>query len=136
MEARTEELTEPVTEGLDELLESVASAFVSSRFKSLAANRSSFLTSCRNPSVIADRIANDLPIEVSRSKNCLNFATQRNDRRSCSATFPDRSVHKCSVFDAAAHASLSLSPWNSAGEQKPHCGVKEKKQRRGLHIMC
>jgi Lon protease-like protein len=73
MEARTEELTEPVTEGLDELLESVASAFVSSRFKSLAANRSSFLTSCRNPSVVADRIANDLPIEVSQKQELLEL---------------------------------------------------------------
>jgi Lon protease-like protein len=73
MEARTEELTEPVTEGLDKLLESVASAFVSSRFKSLTVNRSSFLASCRNPSVIADRIANDLPIEVSQKQELLEL---------------------------------------------------------------
>jgi ATP-dependent Lon protease len=73
MEARTEELTEPVTEGLDELLESVASALVSGRFKSLAAKRSSFLTSCLNPSVVADRIASDLPIEISQKQELLEL---------------------------------------------------------------
>jgi ATP-dependent Lon protease len=73
MEARTEELTEPVTEGLDKLLESVASAFVSSRFRSLAANRSMFLNSLRNPSVIADRIASDLSIEVFQKQELLEL---------------------------------------------------------------
>jgi ATP-dependent protease La (LON) substrate-binding domain/Bacterial RNA polymerase, alpha chain C terminal domain len=44
MEAKTEALTEPAVRGLDKLLESVASAFVSSRHKSLAANRSTLRT--------------------------------------------------------------------------------------------
>jgi Lon protease-like protein len=73
MEARAEELKEPAAEGLDKLLESLASAFVSSRFKSLAANRSTFLNSLRNPSVIADRIASDLPIEVSQKQELLEL---------------------------------------------------------------
>jgi Lon protease-like protein len=73
MQARAEELKEPATEGLDQLLESVASAFVSSRFKSLAANRSIFLNSLRDPSVIADRMASDLPIEVSQKQELLEL---------------------------------------------------------------
>jgi Lon protease-like protein len=73
MTARAEELKEPATESLDKLLESVASAFVSSHFKSLAANRSIFLTSLRNPSAIADRIASDLPIEVSQKQELLEL---------------------------------------------------------------
>jgi Lon protease-like protein len=73
MEARTEEVTEPVTEGLDKLLESVASAFVSSGFKSSATNRSISLASRRNPSAIADRIASELPIEVSQKQELLEL---------------------------------------------------------------
>jgi hypothetical protein len=73
MEARTEELTEPVTEGLDKLLESITSAFASSRFKSPAANRSISLASGRNPSAIADRIASDLPLEVSQKQELLEL---------------------------------------------------------------
>ena len=73
MEARTEEVTEPVTEGLDKLVESVASAFVSSGFKSPAANRSISLASRRNPSATADRIASDLPIEVSQKQELLEL---------------------------------------------------------------
>ena len=73
MEARTEEVTEPVAEGLDKLLESVASAFVSSPFKSVAANRSISLASRRNTSAIADRIASDLPIEVSQKQELLEL---------------------------------------------------------------
>ena len=73
MEARTEEVTEPVTEGLDKLLESVASAFVSSGFKSPATNRSISLASRRNPSAIADRIASDLPIEASQKQELLEL---------------------------------------------------------------
>ena len=73
MEARTEELTEPVTEDLDKLLESVTSAFASSRFKSRVANRSISLASRRNPSAIADRIASDLPLEVSKKQELLDL---------------------------------------------------------------
>src|SRR5215472_3218262 len=73
MEARTEEVIEPVTEGLDKLLESVASAFVSSGFKSPATKRSISLASRRNPSAIADRIASDLPIEASRKQELLEL---------------------------------------------------------------
>jgi ATP-dependent Lon protease len=46
------------------LLELVASAFVSGRFKSLAANRSIYLTADGDASVIADRIASHLPMNV------------------------------------------------------------------------
>ena len=73
MEARTEEVTEPVTEGLDRLLESVASAFVSSGFRSPATNRSISLASPRNPSAIADRIASDLSIEASQKQELLEL---------------------------------------------------------------
>ena len=73
MEARVEELTEPVTKGLDKLLESVASAFASNRFKSRATNRSISLTSGRNPSAIADTIASGLPIEVSQKQELLEL---------------------------------------------------------------
>ena len=73
MEARTEEVNEPVTEGLERLLESVASAFVSSGFKSQATNRSISLASHRNPSAIADRIASDLPIEASQKQELLEL---------------------------------------------------------------
>ena len=79
MGARTEKLTEPVTEGLDKLLESVASAFASSRLKSLAANRSISLASRRNPSAIADRIASDLPIEVSEKQELPELLNPPND---------------------------------------------------------
>jgi Lon protease-like protein len=72
-EARGEEVTEPVAEGLDKLLESVASAFVSSRFKSPATNRSISFASRRNPSAIADRIASDLPIEASQKQELLEL---------------------------------------------------------------
>ena len=73
MEARTEEVNEPVTEGLERLLESVASAFVSSGFKSQATNRSISLASHRSPSAIADRIASDLPIEASQKQELLEL---------------------------------------------------------------
>jgi Lon protease-like protein len=73
MEARTEEVTEPVTEGLDKLLDSVASAFVSNGFKSPPTNRSISLALPRNPSAIADRIASDLPIEVSQKQELLEL---------------------------------------------------------------
>jgi ATP-dependent Lon protease len=73
MEARTEEVTEPVTEGLDKLLDSVASAFVSSGFKSPPTNRSISLALPRNPSAIADRIASDLPIEVPQKQELLEL---------------------------------------------------------------
>jgi Lon protease-like protein len=73
MEARIEEVTEPVTEGLDKLLESVTSAFVSSGLKSPATNRSISLASRRNQSAIADRIASDLPIEVSEKQELLEL---------------------------------------------------------------
>ena len=72
-EARTEELAEPVTEGLDKLLESVASASISSGFKSPATNRSISLASRRNPSAITDRIASDLPIEISQKQELLEL---------------------------------------------------------------
>jgi len=71
--AKTDDLTEPVVQGLDKLLESVASAFVSSRYKSLAANSSVFVTSRGNPSLIADRIASDLQIEVSQKQELLEL---------------------------------------------------------------
>jgi ATP-dependent Lon protease len=73
LEARTEEVTEPVTEGLDKLLESVASAFVSSDFKSPATNPSISLASRRNPSAIADRIASDLPLPASQKQELLEL---------------------------------------------------------------
>ena len=73
MEARTAEVTEPVTEGLDRLLESVASAFVSSGFRSPATNRSVSLASGRNPSAIADRIASDLPIDATQKQELLEL---------------------------------------------------------------
>lgn len=71
--AKTEEITEPATDGVDRLLDSVASAFVSRRFKSLAANRSIFLTARGNPSVIADRVASHLPIEISQKQELLEL---------------------------------------------------------------
>jgi len=73
MEARTEEVTEEVTAGLDRLLESVASAFVSSGFKSPATNQSISLASRRDPSALADRIASDLPIEASQKQALLEL---------------------------------------------------------------
>jgi Lon protease-like protein len=94
--AQTEELTEPATEGVDELLQSVASAFVSSRSKWLGANhpiqipgiwgrmsvrvpghpstrRSVFLTTRANPSIVADRIASYLPIETPQKQELLEI---------------------------------------------------------------
>ena len=73
MEARTEALTEPAVEGLDKLLESVASAFVASRHKSLAANRSTFRTASgdASASVIADRVASGLAMEISQKQELL-----------------------------------------------------------------
>ena len=94
--ARTEELTEPATERLDELLQSVASAFVSSRSKWLGSNRpiqvpgiwgrmpirvpghpstwrSVFATTRANPSIVADRIASHLPIEMSQKQELLEL---------------------------------------------------------------
>ena len=73
MEARTAEVTEPVTEGLDRLLESVASAFDSSGFRSPASTRSVSLASGRNPSAIADRIASDLPIDATQKQELLEL---------------------------------------------------------------
>jgi Lon protease-like protein len=75
MEAKTEALTEPAVEGLDKLLESVASAFVSSRHKSLAANRSTFRTARgdASASVIADRVASGLSIEISQKQELLEL---------------------------------------------------------------
>jgi ATP-dependent Lon protease len=58
---------------LDKLVESVASAFVSSGLQSLATNRSISLTSRCNPSAIADRIASDLPIESSQKQELLEL---------------------------------------------------------------
>jgi len=62
-----------VTEGLEKLLESVSSAFVSSGFKSPATNRSISHASRPNPSAIVDRIASDLPIEVSEKQALLEL---------------------------------------------------------------
>jgi len=73
LEAKTEELTEPATHGVEKLLESVASAFVSGRFKSLTTNRSVFLSARSNPSAIADRVASHLPIEISEKQALLEL---------------------------------------------------------------
>jgi ATP-dependent Lon protease len=71
MKATTEDLTEPAIQGLDKLLDSVASAFVASRYKSLAANRSTFVSALSDASVIADRIASQLPIEIEKKQELL-----------------------------------------------------------------
>jgi len=73
MEARTEEVTEPFTEDLNRLLESVTSAFVSNGFRSPETNRSISLASRCNPSANADRIASDLPIEASQKQELLEL---------------------------------------------------------------
>ncbi|GEM_PF-3511743 len=57
--------------GVEHLLELVASAFVSARFKSLAGNRSIYLTANSNASVIADRIASHLQIGIERKQELL-----------------------------------------------------------------
>ena len=73
LEAKTEELTEPATDGVEKLLESLASAFVSGQFKSLTSNRSVFLSARSNPSAIADRVASNLPIEISQKQALLEL---------------------------------------------------------------
>ena len=73
LEAKTEELAEPATGGVERLLESVASAFVSGQFKSLTSNRSVFLSARSNPSAIADRVASNLPIETSQKQALLEL---------------------------------------------------------------
>jgi Lon protease-like protein len=74
LEAKTEELTEPATEDVEKLLESVASAFVfSGHFKSLTTHRSVFLSARSTPSTIADRVASHLPIEISEKQALLEL---------------------------------------------------------------
>jgi Lon protease-like protein len=72
-EAKTEELTESVNDRVEKLLESVATAFVSSRFKSLASSRSIFLTAHGNASEIADRVASHIAIEISEKQELLEI---------------------------------------------------------------
>jgi Lon protease-like protein len=72
-EAKTQEIAEPITGRVDKLLESVASAFVTSRFKSMASSRSIFPTAQGGPSVIADRVASHLPIEISEKQELLEL---------------------------------------------------------------
>jgi Lon protease-like protein len=72
-EAKTEEVTESVHDRMEKLLESVASAFVSSRYKSLASSRSIFLTAHGNASEIADRVASHIPIEISEKQELLEI---------------------------------------------------------------
>jgi Lon protease-like protein len=71
--AKAKGLTEPVVHDLDKLLESVASAYVSSRYKSLAENRSVFANSRGNASLIADRIASELPIGFAQKQELLEL---------------------------------------------------------------
>jgi Lon protease-like protein len=74
LEAKTEELTEPASDGVEKLLESVASAFVfSGHFKSLTTHRSVFLSARSTPSTIADRVASHLPIEISEKQALLEL---------------------------------------------------------------
>ena len=67
----------PAAKGLEKRLELVASSFVASRFKSLASNRSIYLTGNEDASVIADRIASNLPIVIERKQELLE--TMRSD---------------------------------------------------------
>lgn len=72
--AETEALTESAADDyVPRLLSSVASAFVVSRFKSLAGNLSTFVTGRGNPSVIADRVASYLPIPISEKQELLEL---------------------------------------------------------------
>src|SRR5215469_3106220 len=77
--AEIEEIGEetPAAKGLEKRLELVASSFVASRFKSLASNRSIYLTGNEDASVIADRIASNLPIVIERKQELLE--TMRSD---------------------------------------------------------
>ena len=79
--AEIEEIGEetPAARGLEKLLELVASSFVASRFKSLASNSSVYPTANEDASVIADRIASNLPIVIERKQELLE--TMRPDER-------------------------------------------------------
>jgi ATP-dependent Lon protease len=73
--ARADEIAElaGTDADIEKILESVASAFVSGRFKSLAANRSIFLTARgeRDISRITDTLASYLPIAVEEKQKLL-----------------------------------------------------------------
>jgi ATP-dependent Lon protease len=73
IEARTEEVTEPLTEGLDKTARVGRCRICFKRLQIEATNRSISLASRRNPSAIADRIASDLPIEASQKQELLEL---------------------------------------------------------------
>jgi hypothetical protein len=105
---------------LDKL--SVASTFVSSRFKSPATNRSISLASRSNPSAIADRIAIDLPIEASQKQELLELLNPAERLEKLLGHFPDRSVYNYQ----SQPTSVSLCSWNSVEGPKPNCEIREK----------